>query len=295
MMNIFNANLVSIFLFFVGLIFLVFFLYAAIVSFIEKENRAAYYFIFAEILSLSVILLPLFYEFAFQELYSTIVLSIIILFLAVYIVDIFPTGKIDERNIMFSRIKLEKGTDNYFDFYSRNPDKQLIDDKIRNNTGLLSDNSTNYNHAMFSSVHSSFFAVDAFSSIIDGEVSPKISTFKPEDISNYIKNWTKKLGAVDVGITELKDYHKYSYRGRKNINGVKRRQINQETCFNFWTIFGTDCSKCVSVCPYSYLNNLLHNIVRFGIDNSTLFSKLADTIYGRKPLSKLPASWMKME
>jgi len=363
------------------------------------------------------------------------------------IFDVFPIGQIDERNIMFSRMELEKGSPDYLEYYNKNPKKLIIDEKIKRNPGLLNEKSTNYDPAMFSSADASFIAVDAFKTKVDGEISSKKKVFKPEKLSTYIKNWTKKLGALDVGIAELQDYHKYSHRGRKGkygnivnlnykyaivftvemdydalktgpyapsvmesaqqylaagaiavqlaefirglgypakahidgnydvvcslvakdaglgeigrmgllmtpklgprvriavvttdiplkvderkfdptmvnfciqckkcadicpsnaisfddrkeIDGVNRWQINQELCFNFWTITGTDCGRCVSVCPYSHPNNFLHNIIRVGINNSAVFSKVAlsldDVIYGRKPLSKLPVSWMNM-
>ncbi|MCD4681154.1 MAG: 4Fe-4S dicluster domain-containing protein [Bacteroidales bacterium] len=84
----------------------------------------------------------------------------------------------------------------------------------------------------------------------------------------------------------------------EEIDGIKRWQINQEACFTIWCIFGTDCGRCMSVCPFSHPDNLLHNVVRGGIRNSSLFRKLAlkldDAIYGRKPEpAKLP-KWMKL-
>jgi len=63
--------------------------------------------------------------------------------------------------------------------------------------------------------------VGALKSIVDGNVSPVSAIYDPDKITKYIKNWTKKLGAVDVGVTELKDYHKYSYRGRNGTIAMK--------------------------------------------------------------------------
>ncbi len=84
-----------------------------------------------------------------------------------------------------------------------------------------------------------------------------------------------------------------SFDNMQEVDGVKRWQINQETCFSLWCSLGTDCGRCMSVCPFSHPDNLMHNLVRAGIKNSSLFRTLAlkldDTIYGRKPPSaKLP-------
>ena len=51
-----------------------------------------------------------------------------------------------------------------------------------------------------------------------------------------------------------------SFTDRTEIDGVLRWQINQEVCFNYWTIVGTDCVRCISVCPYSHEDNMLHNL-----------------------------------
>ncbi len=73
-------------------------------------------------------------------------------------------------------------------------------------------------------------------------------------------------------------------------DGVVRWTINHEACFTFWTIVGTDCGKCVQVCPYSHPRNFMHNLIRKGIKNSSLFAsfalKMDDLFYGRKPGSK---------
>ena len=81
-----------------------------------------------------------------------------------------------------------------------------------------------------------------------------------------------------------------SFDEPKLIDGVKRWQINQEKCFTLWTQLGTDCGKCIAVCPYAHEDNLLHNIVRVGIRKNGRFRKVAalfdDLLYGKKPPSK---------
>ena len=42
----------------------------------------------------------------------------------------------------------------------------------------------------------------------------------PQEMTKFVKNWAKKLGAVSVGITELKDYHFYSTIGRGEPYGA---------------------------------------------------------------------------
>jgi len=86
---------------------------------------------------------------------------------------------------------------------------------------------------------------------------------------------------------------------RKMINGVKRWQINQEKCFEYWCKTGTDCGRCFSVCPYSHPDNFLHNFVRFGIRNSPIFRRIAlfldNLFYGRKPASAKVPKWINIK
>lgn len=80
----------------------------------------------------------------------------------------------------------------------------------------------------------------------------------------------------------------------KEIQGIRRWQINQEKCFSYWCQVGTDCARCISVCPYSHPNNLLHRAIRAGIRHNLIFRKIAikadDLFYGKSPAPKKPHS-----
>ena len=81
-----------------------------------------------------------------------------------------------------------------------------------------------------------------------------------------------------------------SHQDRSIDNGVPRWKINPETCYHYWTIIGTDCGKCMAVCPYSHPDNWAHNLVRWGIAKSGAFRRAAllldDFFYGKKPPSR---------
>jgi reductive dehalogenase len=88
-----------------------------------------------------------------------------------------------------------------------------------------------------------------------------------------------------------------SFNDREEIEGVLRWKINSESCFTYWCSAGTDCGRCMAVCPYSHPNNLLHNFIRWGISNSYIFRRFAlkmdDLFYGRRPKSGDFPNWMK--
>ena len=40
-----------------------------------------------------------------------------------------------------------------------------------------------------------------------------------------------------------------SFGDRQDIDGVKRWRIDSVACFTLWRTLGTDCGRCVRVCP----------------------------------------------
>jgi ferredoxin len=84
---------------------------------------------------------------------------------------------------------------------------------------------------------------------------------------------------------------------REEVDGVVRWRIDSESCFRFWCISGTDCARCMAVCPYSHPDTWSHNTVRWGIRKSGFFRRCAyrldDLFYGRKPRSR-PPNWTRL-
>jgi reductive dehalogenase len=80
-------------------------------------------------------------------------------------------------------------------------------------------------------------------------------------------------------------------------NGVLRWRIDSESCFTLWTQLGTDCARCMAVCPYSHEDNAMHAFVRWGIRNNALFRRGAlwmdDLVYGRNPPPREDLEWMR--
>ena len=441
----------------IGVLFLALMFGAIIVSIKEREFRAA-----GRIAMLGV-LLPFPYlivgliPFPHHEIVAIFLLIMAVIAVAIFLIpvgqrhvteDDTPKIRVDERDIMFARARLLPGSERFEEYYRRKPDKKALDDKFRTRPGLLSEGSTYFDPYMFSAAEASFAAVGSFQTIIDQEPASERIHTNADRITEFIKQWGKKLGAVSVGVTELRDYHLYSHLGRNEpygqpvdlehkfaialtvemeksmldhapygptvmesaqqylasgaiavqiaafirnigyparahidgnyrvvcplvardaglgeigrmgllmtpelgprvrlavvttdlpltvdertrdysvldfcarckkcavacpsksisfddrteIDGVKRWQIDAESCFTYWTTIGTDCGRCVRVCPYSHPDNLLHNVVRFGVRNSSVFRALAvtmdDYLYGRKPPPLDLPAWMDVD
>jgi ferredoxin len=429
-----------------------FFLYATIISLYEHEKRAA----FISLLSGIILTAPLALIFIFSDYPNSIlIVAVPAMYVGVAALLLFPfemrkkftipqpKTKIDERDIMFSRRLIKPGTEKFKAYYKAHPDKEALDDHFRKQPGLLAKGTTYYNPFLFNAAISSFDTIEALHALVEGPVSENKEVVDKDEVSAFLKKWAIKLGAKNVGITLLKNYHKYSHVGRgpdygkpvelnhkyaialtvemdKNlidtapdapvtletshqylesgevavqlavfirrlgyearahidgnyrvvcplvardaglgdigrmgllmtprqgarvriavvttnlalnvdenhhdhsmtefctlckkcadtcpgnaipsddqteINGIRRWQINQEKCFTYWCKAGTDCGRCIAVCPYSHPDNLFHNLVRYGIKYNPLFRRIAvpmdDLFYGKKPKVKTSPS-----
>lgn len=452
-----NFSIEEFFILLIGAILFFFFVYAMVISLIEKEYMAAQKFCVTGFLVPTPLIFISLLDFTYKETILWVILGIFLLVILLFFLPIrlyhskkynHRKGRIDERDTMFSRNKLKSGTLQFDEYYKRNPDKAPLDEVFRKEPGLLSPLAINYHPQLFASADASFFVVEALKSIVDGPVAGKKIKTEAREISNYLKNWAKKLGALDIGITPLQDYHLYSYGGRDErynqkidcghkfaiaftvemdkattscgpyapivmesaqqylssgaiatqlaafirnlgynarahidgnylvvcplvakdaglgeigrmgllmtphqgprvrinvvttdlplcqdkpthdlsvldfcqrckkcadtcpanaipqagmleIDGVKRWQISQEACFTYWCKSGTDCGRCIGVCPYAHADNLLHNLIRFGIKNNYFFRRLAlwldDFFYGRYPAPKSFPKWLRMK
>ncbi len=440
---------------FLGILLGVFFLLAVFISIREKEIRAAKLFFVIALLVPVLFSTPSLLDEKAQAAISLILLGlffIIVILITIPTNDAYeesiPIRGIDERDTMFARNELSRYPERFDAYYKEHPEKKELDDKFRARPGLLSPKASQYHPVHFAASQSSFETIEALRGEVDGEVAEKKEEFDPFEITRFIKGWALKLGAVDCGVTELRDYHFYTIGGRadrygkrvinyhKNaiaiivemsheiistaptspvvmesaqqyvsagviaiqiakmirktgysarahidgnyqvicplvardaglgelsrmgilmtprwgaririavvttdlqlisdqplkeqsmidfcvkckkcadacpskaiptgnrveIDGVKRWQINQEACYTFWNAIGTDCSKCIQVCPYSHPDNFLHNIVRAGVRRNKFFRigaiKMDDLFYGRIPRPKPKPAWLQVK
>jgi len=69
-------------------------------------------------------------------------------------------------------------------------------------------------------------------------------------------------------------------------NGVEKWKLNEESCFEYWSKVGTDCSVCMAICPFARPDTFSHRIVRGLMARSpvarTLFPYMDNVLYGKK-------------
>ncbi len=87
------------------------------------------------------------------------------------------------------------------------------------------------------------------------------------------------------------------FGGRQEIGGALRWKIDAESCFHYWNVVGTDCGRCMTVCPYSHPDSVSHNVVRWGARQSGGFRRLGmamdDLFYGKIPSPRPTPSWIR--
>lgn len=439
---------------FTGTLLFLMLVWASLVSLAERELKAAGGYIVLAILLITLYILLPFLAFpgAMVMQWSFIVLPYLVFL--ILLVPIQPKGYKsrsipkpgqDERDTMFSRKDLIPGTERFDEYYRRKPENKVPDDNFRAHPGLLQPGTLFYNPFAFAAADASFSTIEQLHSLVESDETRNHKPVNHALISRFIKAWGKKLGALEVGITNLKDYHFYTVGGRKErydkkiqnkynhaivftvemddammssapasptvmesaqqylssgiiaiqiaefirnigysarahidanyelicpivardaglgeigrmgllitprhgprvriaavttdlplevdkpshephildfctrckkcaevcpaqaisfdqrtpVEEVMRWKINAEACYTYWTKAGTDCGRCVVVCPFSHPDTLLHLLVRKGVKNSVLFSKLAThldhLIYGKKPEPKKVPAWI---
>lgn len=449
MINVDIINLV------IGISVFTFLAWGAFVSFKENEIKAMLRMLTTSFLVPILFLFPAIYHFNLWYEYSIILwslssLSFILLFLPIkgkILNREIPQNRFDERGIIFSRRKLKAGTDRYNEYYADKPQREILDNKFRAKPGLLQKGAKYFNAYQFAASDASFETVEQLKNFTKGKPAEDKIDVNQKDVSRFIKRWSSKLGALDCGITNLKDYHLYSFGGykenygklvinnhkyaiafidemdkamidsapegsvvmesaqqylnlgtvavqvasfirnlgyeasahidgnydvicplvaqdaglgeigrmgilmtpkqgprvrisvvttdlplivdiskhdssvtefcaicekcavacpsgaipreeKKEIDGVERWKINADACYSIWCLYGTDCARCMAVCPYSHPDNLFHNIIRFGIKHFPNFRRPAlwmdDFFYGRKPENKKMVDWMEI-
>lgn len=127
-------------------------------------------------------------------------------------------NRVDERDTMFARSNYEKGSEAYVDYYSRNPEKKDIDDSIRTRPYLCSEESMTYNPTNSPMALSAFEFLSDIKHLCENKPKPEKVKVNKKIITKKIKGFAKQYGAKLVGITELKDYHYYTHRGRHEEN-----------------------------------------------------------------------------
>ncbi len=188
----------------------------------EGESRAMKISLGLGLLSagfyISAAALPEVFRITTITLTTVLGLAVIVLFFApigrVAVTTDIPSSRFDEREIMFARARLQPGTPEYQDYYAKNPEHKIKDDRFRVRPGLLSPEAKYYDRFHAAPPDASFFLTEAMRDLVDGAVLNNVVNRSPKALTAYIKGLAYYFGALDVGITNLQPHHVYSHIGR---------------------------------------------------------------------------------
>jgi ferredoxin len=125
-----------------------------------------------------------------------------------------PSRRVDEREIMFARARLDPGSPEFEQYYSDHPEHLRSDNRCRRLPGLLSPDAKLAETEAFASAKASFSEAESLRHAVDGPVAPRRCRKHPNQATAELKRLILDGGARDVGATQLHDYHVYSHIGR---------------------------------------------------------------------------------
>lgn len=75
-----------------------------------------------------------------------------------------------------------------------------------------------------------------------------------EELSSFCRGCYKCADACEVKAISFNSKPNFKVRSFSNNPGVKKYYIDPEKCFEFWIENHSDCSNCITACPFSKVN-----------------------------------------
>ncbi|MCK5004467.1 MAG: reductive dehalogenase [Candidatus Aminicenantes bacterium] len=205
-----------------------FFLFLSVSSIYEKEKRASLIsFLFALIMAPLWGGLIILNSTPVIRIINLTILSFAFIILVISLIKYFPKKPLpniekitqfDERDHMFSRMSMQKFPDNSEKYYKLNPDMEAVDKKIAKDPNLGDPGAKFYDKYYSPIVNSAFTLLERTSEIRSGKTSINKNNLDVNEVSKTIRWMANYYGAIEIGITELKEHHLYSHHGRHEKN-----------------------------------------------------------------------------
>ncbi len=141
-------------------------------------------------------------------------------------------ARIDERNIMFSRMSRVEGTKEYEDYYKNHPENKEFDDSLRAMPPMNSNQTKFYDKLDSPIVDSTFEFLADIKGLVEGGVKAKEKVqARPEEFTKKLKGLAEFYGAKLTGVAGLDENYYYSYRGR--TDAVYGEKVSPNLPFTF--------------------------------------------------------------
>uniref|UniRef100_UPI003217027D reductive dehalogenase n=1 Tax=uncultured Draconibacterium sp. TaxID=1573823 RepID=UPI003217027D len=207
-----------------------------IYSYFEEESKAfkrgISIFLFYVIIIVGISFIP-FIFYPWLAFFSIIGVFVLLIKFGNSKIDfIIPENRFDERDVMFSRNELKEGTEKFESYYKYRPGNKEADDEFRKEPGLLATGSTFYNEVLFSAANATFRTVNLLQPLAEQSPSDIKTNVSEKELTEFLKGWALKLGAADIGFTNVKPHHIYTHIGRGEAYG-KEVELNHQYAIAF--------------------------------------------------------------
>lgn len=122
--------------------------------------------------------------------------------------------RVDERDVIFSRTDLVRGTSEYEEYYRRRPELKEVDDSLPSVSELGVPGQEMYSPHVSPLTTSASDFLESNLTFVDGPVANKGEELAPQWTSQLVKLAARRLGAEAVGIGPLEPGFVYSHVGR---------------------------------------------------------------------------------
>jgi len=144
-----------------------------------------------------------------------------------------PPACVDERDTMFARAARRPGTAAYDDYYSRRPDLQRIDDRLRALPELCEPGGRCFDPVVCREAAAYFRAIDAIA------VDPRlVDRWVPEvraaaNLGSTLKQLAMAMGAVAAGVTRVDPAYVYTHKGRFDDDYGRKIRLDHPSALVF--------------------------------------------------------------
>ena len=122
--------------------------------------------------------------------------------------------RVDERDIIFARMRYVAGSESYTDYYERHPELKAIDDNVRSMPELCEPGSECYDVLDSPIPDACFEFLEDIRERAEGTPGSKDVALNPETMSRRLKGLVRYFGAKSAGIAVLNQNHVYTHIGR---------------------------------------------------------------------------------
>lgn len=125
-----------------------------------------------------------------------------------------PTSRVDERDTMFARAERKAGTAAYEDYYGRNPERRLADDRLRAMPEHGTPGGAHYDEGLSGEAVAFFEGIEAIEPDREVAAAWAARLREADDPTETIRRMLLELGAVAAGFSPLEEGYVYTHKGR---------------------------------------------------------------------------------